>query len=60
MLHGSIVAAEVYSNPSVIMANRDYSTGSKFIVDDFWEAFYWIRKNTAPSAKILAWWDYGY
>ena len=24
MLHGSIVGAEIYSSPSVIMANRDY------------------------------------
>jgi dolichyl-diphosphooligosaccharide--protein glycosyltransferase len=60
MMHGTIVGAEIYSNPSVILANRDYNTGDKFIIDDFREAFYWIRQNTAPDAKIFSWWDYGY
>lgn len=60
MLHGSIVGAEIYSSPSVILANRDYTKGDKFIIDDFREAFYWIRKNTPQDAKIFSWWDYGY
>jgi dolichyl-diphosphooligosaccharide--protein glycosyltransferase len=60
MLHGSVVGAEIYSSPSVILANRDYTKGDKFIIDDFREAFYWIRKNTPTDAKIFSWWDYGY
>merc|ERR1719259_1193908 len=60
MLHGTIVGADIYSNPSVILSNRDYSTGSKLIIDDFRESFYWLRQNTDESAKIFSWWDYGY
>lgn len=61
MLHGTIVGAEIYSNPSVILFNRDFQAGgAKFIIDDFREGFYWLRANTKPDAKIFAWWDYGY
>ncbi|KIY91736.1 dolichyl-diphosphooligosaccharide--proteinglycosyltransferase [Monoraphidium neglectum] len=24
------------------------------------EAYYWLRHNTKPDAKIMSWWDYGY
>lgn len=60
MFHGSLLAADVYSSPSVILSNRDYTTGSKTIIDDFREAYYWIRQNTPEDAKIVSWWDYGY
>lgn len=30
------------------------------IIDDYREAYYWLRQNTAPDAKIMSWWDYGY
>ena len=30
------------------------------IIDDFREAYYWLRKNTDPEAKVMSWWDYGY
>ena len=60
MFHGTIVGADIYSSPSVILSNRDYTTGSKMIIDDFREAYYWIRMNTDPDAKIFSWWDYGY
>ena len=60
MLHGSIVGAEIYSSPSVILSNRNYSTGKKNIVDDFREAYYWLRKNSVERSKVLSWWDYGY
>lgn len=60
MLHGTIVGADIYSSPSVILSNRDYDTGSKTIIDDFREAYYWIRQNTPQDSKIFSWWDYGY
>ena len=60
MMHGSIVGAEIYSSPSVIMANRDYKTGQKRIIDDFRDAYYWLRQNSLEKSKILSWWDYGY
>ena len=46
MNHGSIIASEIYSSPSVILSNRNYKTGEKHIVDDFRDAYYWLRKNT--------------
>ena len=34
--------------------------GSDLIVDDFREAYYWLRCNTPKDSRILSWWDYGY
>jgi len=58
-LHSSWVTAEAYSSPSIVLAARS-NDGSKIIFDDFREAYYWLRHNTAPQAKIMSWWDYGY
>ena len=30
------------------------------ILDDFREAYWWLRKNTDDDANIMSWWDYGY
>ncbi len=30
------------------------------IIDDFREAYYWLKMNTKKDAKIMSWWDYGY
>jgi dolichyl-diphosphooligosaccharide--protein glycosyltransferase len=35
-------------------------TGGKEIIDDYREAYYWLRQNTPEDAKIMSWWDYGY
>lgn len=29
-------------------------------MDDFREAYYWLRKNTEENARVMSWWDYGY
>ena len=29
-------------------------------VDDYREAYTWLRQHTALDARVLAWWDYGY
>ncbi len=34
--------------------------GSQHIIDDYREAYYWLRQNTPEKAKIMSWWDYGY
>lgn len=60
MLHGSMIGAEVYSSPTVILSNRNYETGEKHIIDDFREAYYWLRQNSVERSKVLSWWDYGY
>lgn len=57
--HCTWVAAEAYSSPTIIMATKGQD-GSKRIVDDYREAYYWLRMNTEPNSRIMAWWDYGY
>ncbi len=59
VFHCTWVAAEAYASPSIIIANKD-RYGNKHIIDDFREAYYWLRMNTKPDAKIVSWWDYGY
>ena len=41
------------------MASRRQD-GSRVIIDDYREAYYWLKMNTKKDAKILSWWDYGY
>uniref|UniRef100_A0A915M3E7 dolichyl-diphosphooligosaccharide--protein glycotransferase n=2 Tax=Meloidogyne incognita group TaxID=654580 RepID=A0A915M3E7_MELJA len=36
------------------------NTSGRIIMDDFREAYYWLRKNTPDDARIMSWWDYGY
>lgn len=33
---------------------------SRLILDDFREAYYWLRQNTPDHARVMSWWDYGY
>ncbi|CAO3638108.1 unnamed protein product [Mucor hiemalis] len=57
--HCTWVTSNAYSSPSVVLASRN-PDGSQRIIDDFREAYYWLRKNTDEDAKIMSWWDYGY
>ena len=58
IFHGTWAAAEAYSHPSIIMA---YNQGDRrVIVDDYREAYAWLRHNTKTSARVMSWWDYGY
>ncbi|KAI9652505.1 MAG: oligosaccharyl transferase stt3 subunit [Trizodia sp. TS-e1964] len=59
VLHCTWVTSNAYSSPSVVLASR-LPDGSQHIIDDYREAYYWLRKNTPVDAKIMAWWDYGY
>ena len=58
-LHCTWVTSTAYSSPSVVLASRTPS-GEQNIIDDFREAYYWLRQNTAQDAKVMSWWDYGY
>ena len=60
MTHSTMVASEIYSSPTVVMSQRNYETGQKKIVDDFRQAYSFLRQNTPPDSRILSWWDYGY
>ncbi|VEU20491.1 DEKNAAC101318 [Brettanomyces naardenensis] len=57
--HCTWVNSSAYSSPSVVLASRN-PDGSPALIDDFREAYYWLRMNTAEDAKVMAWWDYGY
>jgi dolichyl-diphosphooligosaccharide--protein glycosyltransferase len=59
VLHCTWVTSNAYSSPSVVLASR-LPDGSQHIIDDYREAYYWLRQNTAQNAKIMSWWDYGY
>jgi dolichyl-diphosphooligosaccharide---protein glycosyltransferase len=57
--HCTWVTSNAYSSPSVVLASR-MPDGSQHIIDDYREAYYWLRQNTPSNAKIMSWWDYGY
>jgi len=57
--HCTWVTSEAYSSPSIVLAAKQ-PDGSKIIFDDFREAYRWLNYNTAPDARIMSWWDYGY
>jgi dolichyl-diphosphooligosaccharide---protein glycosyltransferase len=58
-LHCTYATSYAYSSPSVVLTSTSQD-GSYHIIDDFREAYYWLRKNTPLDAKIMSWWDYGY
>jgi len=51
--------AEAMSSPS-IMFKAKLRNGQEIIVDDYREAYWWLRDNTPEDARVMAWWDYGY
>lgn len=53
------VDSNVYSSPSVVLSTTG-KNGKSTLIDDYREAYYWLRMNTAEDAKVMAWWDYGY
>lgn len=59
VLHCTWVTSNAYSSPSVVLSTRN-NDGSQNIIDDFREAYYWLRMNTEPDAVVASWWDYGY
>lgn len=59
VVHCTWVTSNAYSSPSVVLASTG-PDGSQHIIDDFREAYYWLRQNTAEDAVVMSWWDYGY
>ena len=57
--HCTYVTSNAYSHPSVVLQSHT-NDGGRIIMDDFREAYYWLRKNTPDNARIMSWWDYGY
>ena len=52
--HCTWVTQAAYSSPSIVIQS------GQGIIDDYREAYYWLRKNTAEDARVMSWWDYGY
>lgn len=59
VLHCTWTTSHAYSSPSVVLASRA-ADGTSSVIDDFREAYYWLRQNTPKDAVIMSWWDYGY
>ncbi|KAF7289114.1 hypothetical protein HMN09_01359600 [Mycena chlorophos] len=57
--HCTWATSSAYSSPSVVLASHN-PDGSQHIIDDFREAYYWLRQNTPETAVVMSWWDYGY
>ena len=51
--------AEAISEPQIMMRGRD-TKGNTIVIDDFREAYWWLRDHTPEDARVMAWWDYGY
>jgi len=51
--------SEALSNPS-IMFKAQLRSGETVIIDDYREAYHWLRDNTPEDSRVAAWWDYGY
>jgi dolichyl-diphosphooligosaccharide--protein glycosyltransferase len=47
------------SNPTIVEM-RQTTDGRVVRVDDYREAYWWLRDNTPEDSRILGWWDYGY
>ncbi|XP_072174191.1 dolichyl-diphosphooligosaccharide--protein glycosyltransferase subunit STT3B-like [Diadema setosum] len=58
-VHCTWVTSNAYSSPSIVLASHNQD-GSRVILDDFREAYYWLRKNTDDHVRVMSWWDYGY
>jgi len=58
-IHCAFVAHEAYSGSSITIVSGG-NRGERIILDDFREAYYWLKENTHPDSKIMSWWDYGY
>ncbi|CAL2035993.1 unnamed protein product [Caenorhabditis brenneri] len=57
--HSTYITSNSYSRPSVVI--QSYTPrGGLYIMDDFREAFHWLRENTPEDARVMSWWDYGY
>ncbi|GMS88711.1 hypothetical protein PENTCL1PPCAC_10886, partial [Pristionchus entomophagus] len=59
VVHATYVTSNAYSHPSVVLQSST-SNGGRVMMDDFREAYHWLRENTPDDARIMSWWDYGY
>jgi dolichyl-diphosphooligosaccharide---protein glycosyltransferase len=55
----SYFMAHRLSEPQIVLRGRGHN-GEEVLVNDFIEAYHWLRDNTPEDSRVLAWWDYGY
>ena len=53
-VHCTWVTSNAYSSPSIVLASYG-NDGSRQILDDFREAYYWLWQNTAEDARVMSW-----
>jgi len=51
--------SEQLSQPSIMFKAR-LTNGKEIMLDDYREAYWWLKKTTPQDARVMAWWDYGY
>lgn len=55
----SFQIAHGMSSPSIMFQARLHD-GTTIIVDDYREAYWFLRDQTPEDSRVMAWWDYGY
>mmetsp|Transcript_2292 Transcript_2292/g.3216 ORF Transcript_2292/g.3216 Transcript_2292/m.3216 type:complete len:979 (-) Transcript_2292:619-3555(-) len=53
------VLAKGMSHPTIVFKGQ-LQNGEEVLVDDYRDAYFWIKRNTPEDARVMAWWDYGY
>jgi len=51
--------SKALSHPTIIQKGR-LQSGKEVLVDDYRQAYWWLRDHTPSDARVMAWWDYGY
>lgn len=51
--------AHSFSNPQLMFKTR-LQNGQTVMIDDYREAYFWLRDKTPKDSRVMAWWDYGY
>jgi len=52
--------AQGMSNPQIMFKARVRQGERESIIDDYYQAYIWLKENTPEDSRVLAWWDYGY
>jgi dolichyl-diphosphooligosaccharide--protein glycosyltransferase len=51
--------ARSFANPQLMFKSR-LNNGREVMIDDYREAYFWLRDKTPKDSRVMAWWDYGY
>jgi len=51
--------AQSMSHPTIIFEGT-LKDGTSVKVDDYRDAYFWLKHNTPEDSRVMAWWDYGY